>query len=219
MIWDSTILGVFLISWGLMSSLVGFSNNVVQVLIVLVPTLSIEPLFLYFTGSSIGHKIAGIKVVDVEKGEALSLIQCYARFLFKAVFGLLSLMMFVFSKRYQSIHDYLSRSMVVFIDEVNTPKSHKLFGQRNVYIDVRPSWSRRLIVMFVYFFLLITVMGIVTNIVVSVDCIDANYCSSIESTFFEYVTWIFLLVIVIILILASICKLPGAYYKSEKNDV
>ncbi len=217
MLWDSTILGLLFIVLALLSSLLPFDSKIMQGIFILLPTLSIEPLFVYFRGSSIGHQFSGIKVVNVDEQKSLSIFQCYLRTLVKMLLGLISLIMFVFSKKYQAIHDYTSRTMVVFIDELNTPQTHKLFEQRNVFVDHKPSIARRLTITVVWIVICWQTASVIYSMTLSKNCYLYGQCTSVEENASLILGMAILAALLLIPVLGFMCKLPGAFYRSNKE--
>ncbi len=216
MLWDSTILGVLLITLASLTSLLPFESSVLRGLLIFLPVLSFEPLFIYFRGSTIGHQLAGIKVININEQKQLSIVQCYVRSIVKLLLGAFSLIMFVFSKNYQAIHDYASLTMVVFIDEHITPQNHKLTHQRNVFTDNKPSLGRRLTIIIVWLMILWSINSLVFTALLSESCYQYNQCSSSEELIFQVNGLIFFATLLIIPVLGFMCKLPGAFYKPLK---
>lgn len=215
-LWDSVILGLFFLSMIFLSSGLEFSNKILQGIFVFLPVISLEPLLVYFTGSSLGHRMAGIKIIHKNESKSLTLIQCYLRFLLKSLLGFLSLLIFFFTKKYQAIHDYASKSVVVFIDESKVPISHKLVDQKNIYQEVKPALQRRFVVSFVYFIFLILIVSIISNTSVSLFCIEYDQCTAKENNILNYLGLGFIFISLLIFMLGFFCKLPGAYYKPAK---
>lgn len=218
MLWDSTILGLLLIIFALLSSLLPFESKILRGVFVVLPVLSLEPLFVYFRGSSIGHKLAGIRVVNIDEQKSLSVLQCYLRTIVKMLLGLVSLIMFIFSKNYQAIHDYVSRSMVVFIDEQNAPERYKLFEQRNVFVDHKPSIGSRLTILIFWILVFWQAISFIYMMMLSDHCYLYNQCSPSEENTSAIIGLIFIGGLLLIPVLGFMCKLPGAFYTSQRDN-
>ena len=215
MLWDSVVLWLLFLLLAFLTSYIPIKDKTLQFIILIALIISFEPLLTYFTGQTIGHRVSGIRIIDKKTNRSLNVFQCYVRFISKSTLGTLSLIMFVFSRNYQAIHDYLSGSLVVFDNENSIPQQRKLTTQRNTFIDKKPSFSRRLIVMITLIFLTLIIQSLIINISVSANCLNYNECTSNEENLFTYSGLFLLLVFGLIVVLGLICKLPGAYYKSR----
>ncbi|MBV1907758.1 MAG: RDD family protein [Kangiellaceae bacterium] len=218
MLWDSAILGIFFITIAILSSKNSVNNEVLRALIIVVPALSLEPLLVYFSGSSIGHRIAGIKISHVNTDKNLSLLQCYGRFITKLILGIYSLIALVFTRKHQALHDLLSKSIVVFIDENKAPANHKLTERNTEYRTEKPSWIRRVVVTVIYIILFFVLLSIVSAGLIPAGCIEFNVCSENEVLLLDLIGYLLIGVTLTLLIMGSICKLPGIFYKSEQRN-
>ncbi len=218
MLWDSTILGLLIIITALLSSLLPFESEILRGLFIVLPVLSFEPLFIYFRGSSIGHQLAGIRVVNIDEQKSLSILQCYLRTIVKILLGIVSLIMFLFSKNYQAIHDYVSRSMVVFIDEQNAPETHKLFEQRNVFVDHKPSIGRRITISIFWILVFWQATSFIYMMTLSDHCYLYDQCSPLETNASVIFGLVLLGALLLIPVLGFMCKLPGAFYTSQRDN-
>lgn len=111
---DSVIFATILYSTAYFSYDIFPENLYLRIMLIFIPTLSYEPVLLYFTGSSIGHKIYKIAVVHQNKEKRLNIFQCYIRFVVKIFLGLFSLIFMFFTKKRQSFHDLITATLVVF---------------------------------------------------------------------------------------------------------
>lgn len=213
MLWDSVILGLLFIFLAFLSSKLPIDNKTIQLSIFFIPFISFEPLMIFFTGRTIGHRVSGIRVVHKNPDRSLNILQCFIRFIAKSLLGTVSLIMFVFSKNYQAIHDYLSSSLVIFDNEESIPKQRALQAQRNIFIEEKPTFKRRLIVILTLIFLSLLLQVLVLNVGVSSNCLDFNECTSPEEAFITYLGIAMIILPILIIIFGFGCKLPGAYYK------
>jgi uncharacterized RDD family membrane protein YckC len=71
-----------------------------------------EPLLVWRTGGTVGHRAMNLQVVADRTGGHPSLIQALARFLIKGFLGALSFLTMNFNKRHQALHDLLTESSV-----------------------------------------------------------------------------------------------------------
>ena len=114
---DSVIFATLLFSTSYFSYDLFPDNLYLRILFIVLPTLSYEPLMIYFTGNSIGHKIYGIGVVHQNNSKKLNLIQCYIRYIVKITMGLFSLIFMFLSQKRQAFHDLITATLVVFSKE------------------------------------------------------------------------------------------------------
>lgn len=71
-----------------------------------------EPLLVSFTGGTIGHRRANLRVVDDRTGGNVSVPKAVARALIKGPLGWVSFVTMALTRRSQAIHDLLTRSTV-----------------------------------------------------------------------------------------------------------
>ncbi len=217
LLFDSVILSVSLIGIILMSSNIDFANNVYKVFFILLPVLSIEPLFTAFTGGSLGHHYAGLKIINAEKGGNLSLIRSYIRIFIKLPLSLYSFISILLTKRHQAIHDLVSGSVVVFKKEHGVPENHKLKERKTLYTNDKPTKIRRFVVASAYFIIFLFVDSLLINVYISGKCLEFGVCSD-EDLFYGLLnTGILLVAFLFFYILGFLCKLPGAIYKQQDS--
>ena len=72
-----------------------------------------EPILVSINGRTVGHKVFGYRVVDSETIEKIHFLKAVARFVTKLVLGTFSLAWALFSKQQQSIHDIITKSIVI----------------------------------------------------------------------------------------------------------
>ena len=81
-----------------------------------------EPGLVSITGGTIGHHLRGIRIQDYKHGTNLNIFRATIRFLVKILFGLLSFVFILATKRYQAFHDMISGSVVVLRDSAKVPE-------------------------------------------------------------------------------------------------
>jgi uncharacterized RDD family membrane protein YckC len=119
--WKAAIIDSF-IFLSLLFSTAYFSYDIFQdnlflrIIFIFLPTLSYEPLMIFFTGRSLGHKLYGIGVVHQDDSKKLNLFQCYIRYIVKIALGLFSLIFMFLTHKRQAFHDLITASLVVFVD-------------------------------------------------------------------------------------------------------
>lgn len=214
---DSTALGVIFFSLVLICIKFGITSSELKASIILIPTILFEPLMIRLTGGSLGHHYSGIKIIDEKTGGNLSVARGIIRFIVKSVFGALSFLTMLITKKNRAIHDAASRSLVLFKDEATAPAHHVLPIRNMNYLKEKPSIGRRLSVSAIYSLFLIIGLSIAMDIFVSPSCWRYDECSETESESIIYFSLIFWILSAAIFALGFICKLPGAYHRAKKS--
>ena len=111
---DSIFLATILYSTAYFSYDIFPDNLYLRLVLIFLPSLSYEPILLYFTGSSIGHKIYKIGVMHQNPAKKLNLFQCYVRYIVKILLGIFSLLFMFFTNKRQSFHDLVTATLVIF---------------------------------------------------------------------------------------------------------
>jgi uncharacterized RDD family membrane protein YckC len=75
-----------------------------------------EPLLVWRRGATIGHRRANIQVVSDATGGSPGFVTAFFRFLIKGFLGFPSFLAMAFTRRHQSVHDYLTRTTVQLRD-------------------------------------------------------------------------------------------------------
>ncbi|MCJ8271303.1 MAG: RDD family protein [Psychrosphaera sp.] len=212
--WDSTILSfwVFLVIY--ISTLIGFESSMSHGLFIVLMIVSFEPLLIYFTGGTLGHRRHGMRVCHKTPGKSLSLIQCYARLLFKSVLGIYSLMAMLVSTNRRALHDMLSNSVVVFIDESKAPLHHK-FDPSESERFIQPSIFRRLLIIVGYSTLGFVVQVGLFSVGVSEMCLNYRQCDMSEALIMLVVTtlgWPFQILVLML-------GVSGRLYGAKRREV
>lgn len=72
-----------------------------------------EPILLTLNSATIGHTVMNIKVVNIETGAKLNMLQGFLRISTKFALGWLSFLTINYNPKHRAIHDYISSGMVV----------------------------------------------------------------------------------------------------------
>jgi uncharacterized RDD family membrane protein YckC len=72
-----------------------------------------EPLLVCWRGQTVGHKWMGIRIIDSTTRGNISFSKSLARFVLKAVLGIISVIWAFFEQRQQFLHDRMTRSLAV----------------------------------------------------------------------------------------------------------
>jgi uncharacterized RDD family membrane protein YckC len=84
----------------------------VFVILVWMMALLYEPLLVWRRGATVGHRRANIQVVSDATGGPPGFFTAFFRFLIKAFLGFPSFLAMAFTRRHQSVHDFLTRTTV-----------------------------------------------------------------------------------------------------------
>lgn len=144
--------------------------------------VSIEPVFITFTGSSLGHHLVGLRVRRVSRDTRLNLFMSYLRFLTKIPLGSLSLVTVLTSRRHQALHDIFSRSLVVHKSPEKLP-SFEVLEERFSTADnyTYPSKLRRIAMIFLYILILFISVPLLNFTLLSESCLIDNICQKQDS--------------------------------------
>lgn len=158
---DSVVLSVaFFTSAILISSME--LNAYVRIAFVCSVFFLAEPALVAFRGATIGHGLRGLRIERVDTGENLGVVRATLRFLIKYLFGFLSLVFIVLTRRHQAIHDLASRSVVVVARSAGGEVQESLPERESIETGFNyPSKLRRIVVIAVY---LIAGMFLLTGI-------------------------------------------------------
>ena len=95
----------------------GFKFSGVVILLIIM-----DPGLVSITGGTIGHHLRRLRIQDHKHGTNLDIFRATIRFLVKILFGLLSFVFILATKRYQAFHDIISGSVVVLRDSTKVPE-------------------------------------------------------------------------------------------------
>jgi uncharacterized RDD family membrane protein YckC len=143
-----------------------------------------EPLLVSLTGSTIGHYVRNLRVVDNRTGGNINFFKAVARTVIKAVLGWLSFITMGTTRRYQAMHDLLTRSTVQIRNPAKASAYHYNSEQTELSSARMPSRVRRLVTIGLYL-IAITFIFLVASLalegMVSPACVNNQYrCSTNE---------------------------------------
>jgi uncharacterized RDD family membrane protein YckC len=162
------------------------STRVMWLLMVAV-FLLYEPLLVSRRGATVGHAAAGIRVVDMRTGRWPSFGRSFARFLIKAILGVLSFFTMELSRRHQAVHDMLTHTTV------QVAESAERVAFREERVDepdtLMPSRVRRLLVIVLY---LVGVLLVTSDVIAranTIACIRARSCDLTRELVTQGIAW------------------------------
>lgn len=212
---DSVAYTVLLFVMVLLAIDLEIDNSIIQTSFILAPVMLFEPISVWITGGSIGHHLAGIRVINKNTGENLFVLNGIVRFVAKFLLGVLSLISMLVTKRHQTIHDFVSMSVVVFKNEESVSPNHRLEERELTYTGTKPSFGRRLVVAIAYSVISIICLSLILYLLISPSCININRCTEIERLRIRVGGWIWVTSAVFFVLMSLFSKLPGAYYKGK----
>jgi uncharacterized RDD family membrane protein YckC len=148
---------------------------------VVVVLLLYEPLLVSLTGSSIGHYLTNLRVVDNRRHGNVSFLKAVVRTVVKTVLGWYSFITMATTLRHQALHDLLTQSTV----QIRTPSMaspNHYVGERWELLDpALPSRLRRVAVIFLYLLATFIILALTTVALLSRDCVLKDHCTASEN--------------------------------------
>ncbi len=146
-----------------------------------------EPLLVSLTGSTVGHYLNNLRVVDDRSGGNVSFPKAVARVIVKTILGWVSFIAMALTRRHQAMHDLLTRSTVQMRD-LTQARARDYSGERlELSSPAMPSRLRRIVVIVAYLlaayalFVLVVRYGLVRGGLVSERCFTAHRCLTSEN--------------------------------------
>src|SRR5262245_19533438 len=109
-----------------------------------------EPLLVALTGSTVGHYLCNLRVVDNRTGGNINFFKAVVRSVLKAVLGWLSFVTMATTRRHQAIHDLATNSTVQIRNLTKASPHHYRGEQTDLSSAAMPSAGRRLLVIGIY---------------------------------------------------------------------
>jgi uncharacterized RDD family membrane protein YckC len=181
-----------------------------------------EPVLVSLTGSSVGHYLSNLRVVDDKTGGNVGFLKASARLFIKTALGLYSFITMAATSRHQAVHDLVTRSTVQ-IRDLSKATPHQYVGERTELLapTMPPRW-RRLIVTVAYIVCafavaMLVAFGTARLGIVSRACIVADRCSSTENLIMGSVGVLWLAASVIFIIQGWRARLFGCRRRVDAN--
>jgi hypothetical protein len=131
-----------------------------------------EPVLVSLTGSTIGHYLTNLRVVDDRTKGTVSFAKALARFIIKSLLGWYSFISMWTTRRHQAVYDLLTFSTVQIRDPAKASPHHYSAERTELYSSAMPSRSRRFVVIIGYLLLVSAVV-----IAVSLALVEAGLLS------------------------------------------
>lgn len=176
-----------------------------------------EPLQVWWSGSTIGHRRANLRVVSDKTGDSPSFAVAFLRFLIKAILGLPSFVSMLFTRRYQAIHDLMTGTTVQLRDLSIAREGDYLLERtaEQVEIAIPASRSRRVLVTLLYIVAAYVLSGLLSVALVSAECLSRGECSTTDRANSSLVTYLFLAAAIVIAVQGLRGRLRGARSQVE----
>jgi uncharacterized membrane protein (DUF485 family) len=173
-----------------------------------------EPLLVALTGSTVGHYLCNLRVVDNKTGGNINFFKAVLRTLLKAVLGWLSFVTMATTRRHQAIHDLATNSTVQIRNAAQASPHHYNHEQTELSSPALPPRGRRLLVTGLY---LVAVTAVFVAFALAIEdqfspaCLNDDRCTRGEELALTalMLTWVVALVVTIILGWRG--HLPGAW--------
>jgi uncharacterized RDD family membrane protein YckC len=141
-----------------------------------------EPVLVSLTGSTVGHYLSNLRVVDDRTHGNVSFLKAVARLVIKTALGLYSFVTMATTLRHQAVHDLLTRSTVQIRDRSKAGPGEYVVESTELLKPGMPSVGRRILVIVAYlggvFAVAAPVLyGIEGAGLLSAACLDHNRCS------------------------------------------
>lgn len=206
----------------LFAAIASDSNNVARIagFTFVAVWLLYEPLLVWLTGSSVGHYVTNLRVVDDRTRGNVGLPKAFARLLIKDVLGLYSFITMVFTSRHQAVHDLLTRSTVQVRDPAKAAAPYYLAERTQ---QPSASRTRRIAVIFAYLLIAFFVTGAVETVlqmlqVVSRACVESQRCSGDQQLIQASVGLAWIGVSLWLVVQGWRSRLYGCRFKDKQNS-
>lgn len=142
-----------------------------------------EPLLVSLTGSTVGHYLTNLRVVDDSTHGNLGFMNAVTRHLIKNLLGIYSFVTMATTSRHQAVHDLLTRSTVQVRNRSTAGADDYVAERIELLSPSMPSRIRRIAFILSYIVLLFLLYVLALSQLISGSCISLrDRCSSLEST-------------------------------------
>jgi hypothetical protein len=173
-----------------------------------------EPLLVALTGSTVGHYLCNLRVVDNKTGGNINFFKAVLRTLLKAVLGWLSFVTMATTRRHQAIHDLATHSTVQIRNAAEASPHHYRGEQTELASPAMPSPHRRLAVTALHVIVFTVVFALAIEFggdyLVSPACVNDDRCTRTEEAVLGGAALAWIAASVILIILGWRGHLPGA---------
>ncbi|HYD81353.1 MAG TPA: RDD family protein [Paucimonas sp.] len=173
--------GVIMIVAAMASLVIGDSMGVSSLagkaMLGFVPIFLLEPGLMALTGSTIGHRIHGLKVVKKDGVGRLNIFAATLRFVVKTMFGVLSYAFLFTTRRRQALHDLVARSVVLHRESDGLPRYDRLQERRIEEAGFTyPAAWKRILGIVLYLGAALALFGLFARLALPDACVYEGYC-------------------------------------------
>jgi RDD family len=141
-----------------------------------------EPVLVWLTGSTIGHYLSNLRVVDDRTQGNVGFPKAVARFVIKSLLGWYSFISMATTRRHQAVHDLMTHSTVQMRDPGKARPHHFIAERVEPATPDMPSRARRIAVICGYLVVcaalyLLALIGLVSVGLLSRACFYADSCA------------------------------------------
>jgi membrane protease YdiL (CAAX protease family) len=159
-----------------------------------------EPILVCLTGSTVGHYVCNLRVVDDRSHGNISFLKAAVRLVIKSILGIYSFITMATTSRHQAVHDLMTHSTVQIRDRSKATLSASVVENTELLSPTMPSRMLRTVIIIFYLFAGFLAFSIYLRLLVSQSCISSRECSSIENATRTIVALIFLAAIPLVII-------------------
>jgi uncharacterized RDD family membrane protein YckC len=203
---DSIIIALLLVA-ALFAAVTANSDKIARILGITFVGIWVlyEPLLVSATGSTVGHYLTNLRVVDDRTHGNVGFLKATARLLIKTVLGAYSFITMAVTSRHQAVHDLLTRSTVQVRDRAKARFDDYVAERQEPPGPAGPSRTRRILMIVIYLFIAFIVFALAifaleTSKLVSESCFSSGKCSEAENATNTVVAVIWLGVSVLLII-------------------
>ena len=140
-----------------------------------------EPLLVSFTGSTVGHYLTNLRVVDDKTHGNVGFLKATARHLIKTLLGFYSFITMATTSRHQAVHDLMTQSTVQVRDRSKASSNDYIAERTELLTPGMPSRIRRILIILGYLIVGYLFFAVALSALVSQSCINSARCSSVEN--------------------------------------
>jgi uncharacterized RDD family membrane protein YckC len=145
-----------------------------------------EPVLVSLTGSTVGHYLSNLRVVDDRTHGNVGFLKAVVRLVIKTALGLYSFVTMATTSRHQAVHDLLTRSTVQIRDRSKAVPFQYVAERTELLNPAMPSIGRRILVISAYVVgvaavIMLVTAGIMRAGLLSDACVAHERCSRGEN--------------------------------------
>lgn len=217
---DSVILVGILVFWWITLPLVAEFHPVLKIVPPLLLVFLFEPVMVATTGGTPGHHMMGIKVQGLKTAEYIGIVRAAIRMLLRGLFGWLSFVFVLTSKKHQAIHDLIAGTVVVLKTPEQVPDTERLFERSQVNDGYSyPAVWKRILMIVIYNIAGLVLLSILNMALLSGSCINYNQCTKVDFILSLFTNLIWLVCLGASIVMCWRGRLPGCRRFKLNEDI